>query len=102
MRNAIRRGNGYVGRCTIKRSGHRGERFMLFAELALGRLQVLLAQVPDLMPERRLLRDEQRNRGQQTGGAREIHSLTLRELRPSAGSTRRSDRPSARRACRKA
>jgi len=44
---------------------------VLHAQLALSRLRILLAEVPDLMPERRLLRGKERNRDQQACSAPE-------------------------------
>jgi len=44
---------------------------VLHAQLALSRLRILLAEVPDLMPERRLLRSKERNRDQQACSAPE-------------------------------
>lgn len=64
MKDVTRCAQRHVGRCAIERTGNGGKGVMLVAELALRRQRVLLAEVPDLVRERRLLRDEKRNGNQ--------------------------------------
>jgi hypothetical protein len=46
----------------IQGANHRAERVVLVAELLLGRLRAVVADVPDLVRQRELLRAEQRER----------------------------------------
>src|SRR5688572_1681994 len=68
------RNESRIERRAIECAGDGRERLVLLAQLALRGLGVLLAEVPDLVPERCLLRSEQRHGDEEAGGAPE-HGL---------------------------
>src|SRR6185436_7302620 len=68
-RSIARRNESCIERRAIERAGNGRERLVLLAQLTLCGLRVLLAEMPDLVPERGLLRRKQSDGDQEAGGA---------------------------------